>query len=616
MSKVWLSIILLMLFAVGIFLVSFKVSREIVYNEDDTCFDSLRVNAGGDDDITDIFCFSKEEDGQECHYMFMPSCANIDDFAISFYNADHIIIAFPEGERSYKNHSHVKGVEINKDYAVRFEDVNDNVLESGSIVFLQSENLPTAFIETQSMTMDEIDGDAKHNYREEGRILIIDEVGNINITDKLEYLKGHGNTSWEKDKKGYQFKFFRDRECLGLGKSEKWLLIANYDYISEEKNAFVYDMAKQVGLKGTPDFKYTDVYINGRYAGIYLLGGKIESGEDRLDIVSLEDKNNILLDGQHIEEDHSTELVHGEYLGYDIGGEPDDITGGYILERDTSTGTKFKEHASRFITERGDTYGIKEPNIATEKEAEYISEVFQRIEDGIYNGEDVSNLIDMESFADKFLLEEIVKNSASSSTSWYYYKDSDTVDSKLYAGPAWDYDKALGATGHRMADEETTLSFCDIHPDTSYLFYMLYSKNDNFRQMLKTEYLEQFRPYLEIAVSDGGVIDSIRDEYGKNNGMDAIRWDKDTFAYSENAERLKYFLNFRINLLDNIFIEGKKVCTVYYVDDKGYGHYIGVLEGEGMATMPDDRRWRDSETNEEIENDTPIIRDMKIEAFE
>ncbi|MBR2100530.1 MAG: hypothetical protein IJ927_04300, partial [Eubacterium sp.] len=41
-------------------------------------------------------------------------------------------------------------------------------------------------------------------------------------------------------------------------------------------------------------------------------------------------------------------------------------------------------------------------------------------------------------------LQEFFKNLDSSTTSTYFYKDSDSVDSKLYAGPAWDFDNALG----------------------------------------------------------------------------------------------------------------------------------------------------------------------------
>ena len=60
-------------------------------------------------------------------------------------------------------------------------------------------------------------------------------------------------------------------------------------------------------------------------------------------------------------------------------------------------------------------------------------------------GKTLEEYIDLESWAKKYLVEEIVKNFDGGISSQYFYKDSDAKgEPLLYAGPVWDYDGALG----------------------------------------------------------------------------------------------------------------------------------------------------------------------------
>ena len=610
MKKIWLSIALLCLFSITIFAISFKVRRDPVYSERDTFFDQLSLNAGGIESITDIFCYTYKDEGNEYHYMLMPSSSDMDNCVVKFLYADHISIAVSPGKfEKYKNGSVIKGLEAGGRYELRFEDAGNNILHEGILSIICADELPAVFIETASGSMDDINADKEH--RESGSVLITDENGKIDFSGKLEYIKGHGNTSWEMVKKAYQLKFKTEKEILGLGASKKWILSANYDYASEEKNALVYELAHYAGLAGTPSFRFTELYFNGQYQGLYLIGGKIESGRDRLDIADLEEMNKRINDDP-VDEDHETYLEPGKYLGYDLGGDPADITGGYILERDYSMMAKLLDHPSRFTTARGDTYGIKAPEIATQREAAYISSRFQELEDRIYNGETIDDIADQDSFADKYLLEELVKNSAAGSTSTYFYKDSDATDGRIYAGPAWDYDKALGATRQNLADDPSTFNFCTIHPDTSYLFYELYSQNTGFRELVAKKYRETFRLFLAEAIKDGGIIDSITAEYSRDNGMDAIKWSKPQTDYIVHAQWLKDFISERLKAADRVFLYGEKINIVEYTDEYDSLHIIGVIDGECLGKLPYEADWYDSLTGEEVALSTPIDRDMVL----
>ena len=50
----------------------------------------------------------------------------------------------------------------------------------------------------------------------------------------------------------------------------------------------------------------------------------------------------------------------------------------------------------------------------------------------------------MDSFAKKIIVEEFTANFDVRAGSQFMYKDADSVDSRLYAGPGWDYDLTYG----------------------------------------------------------------------------------------------------------------------------------------------------------------------------
>ena len=61
-----------------------------------------------------------------------------------------------------------------------------------------------------------------------------------------------------------------------------------------------------------------------------------------------------------------------------------------------------------------------------------------------YQGKKWSELLDADSAVKLYWTQELFKNLDSSTSSTYFYKDTDSKDSKLYAGPMWDMDKSFG----------------------------------------------------------------------------------------------------------------------------------------------------------------------------
>lgn len=61
-----------------------------------------------------------------------------------------------------------------------------------------------------------------------------------------------------------------------------------------------------------------------------------------------------------------------------------------------------------------------------------------------YQGKKWSDILDADSAVRYYWTQEYFKNMDSSTSSTYFYKDSDSIDSKLYAGPMWDMDNSIG----------------------------------------------------------------------------------------------------------------------------------------------------------------------------
>ncbi len=91
-------------------------------------------------------------------------------------------------------------------------------------------------------------------------------------------------------------------------------------------------------------------------------------------------------------------------------------------------------------------------------------------------------------------MQEISDRSASGATSSYFYKDSDIIDSRVYAGPVWDYDKCHGNAMNSDIDDPRHLTFLTAHPSGTSLFYDLYTKNTNYMELVRTEYINVLRP--------------------------------------------------------------------------------------------------------------------------
>lgn len=118
---------------------------------------------------------------------------------------------------------------------------------------------------------------------------------------------------------------------------------------------------------------------------------------------------------------------------------------------------------------------LKSPEYATEAQAKYISGYWQELEDALYSetgynslGKHYTEYIDIVSWAKQYLIQEWTSNWDAGLTSNFFYKD---VDSKLFAGPLWDFDTAIGNSEGR--DGINLKDPTNLHAKSRNLWYKL-----------------------------------------------------------------------------------------------------------------------------------------------
>lgn len=281
-------------------------------------------------------------------------------------------------------------------------------------------SVPTIEIETESKQTVE----SKDNYLN-GTMRI---VGTDNYKEGLYEgsirIKGRGNSTWKYEKKPYKIKLDRKSNVLGMDSSKDWVLLANHVDKTLIRNSVVFELAQRFNLQYTPDFVYVDVILNGEYLGNYTLCEQIKIGNGRVDINKLSKDDN-----------------YGEA-----------VTGGYLLEIDNH-----KDEDVWFESSLGLPIAIKGPEEITDPQKKYIINYINEFEAALnsdsfsYNGKRYDEYIDVDSFVNWYLVNEITKNVDSKGySSIYLYKDK---NGKLSIGPVWDYDRAFGNINYDGCDE-------------------------------------------------------------------------------------------------------------------------------------------------------------------
>lgn len=290
-----------------------------------------------------------------------------------------------------------------------------------------------------------------------GEFLTVSESGKIsNKLMTLSQIKGRGNSSWEASntlygKYAYNIKLDSKIDPLGMGatKAKSFCLLANNMDESLLRNVVTYQTALSANLIYTPHFKVADLYNNGEYLGSYLITEKVDVGTSKL------------VNGETVEDYHndssatgntvqSSFTYNGSTISYQyvdtgsIDNGVDYTQKSYLLEFDLKA--RAQAENCWFVTPQGQYIALKSPEDLNKEEMLFIIKKWLAAEDAVYNGNysTASTLMDLDSFANVYLIQEFTKNLDSCATSYYVYYDGRQSSPKWQATPIWDYDWALG----------------------------------------------------------------------------------------------------------------------------------------------------------------------------
>lgn len=386
-----------------------------------------------------------------------------------------------------------------------------------NVNILYSANVPSVAITTESASMENFK--VSKEIRETGTITIVDEEGNLTYSGELSEIRARGNMTFCLEKQPYQLKLKQPADLLEMGNAGTWLLLADFVDESGIRNVIALDMAKAAGMEYVPAWRAVDLYCNGTYWGSYLLTEKIEVKTNRMDIAD-----------------------------------------GFLLERDLAERWEQEEYG--FVTAEGDHYVQHYPESGRGMErAQRLIEAFEaavKQPDGRNPQTDVyyTEYIDLDSFAKKYVLEEVLLNYDAGATSAYYYIKADGT---IYAGPPWDYDSAMGnCFVTDLVQDPETLALGKQHAEGTSLYEYLWG-HDDFRQRVAEIYEADFRPFIEELLNGG--IDSYTEYFLASGFMNYVRWrysinpNKYYLSYANDLRYLKYFFDTREKFLDQLWLQ-------------------------------------------------------------
>lgn len=244
--------------------------------------------------------------------------------------------------------------------------------------------------------------------------IIIDGKGAFpSMTDSVK-VRGRGNTSWSSDpnaKNPYRLKFAEKVKPLGMTNGKNWVLLANKMPGSMLTNAYGMKIASLIGTPYPNNIIPVDLYVNGVYKGSYNLTEKVGLYN-----------NSVELDNEKV----ATLLELDDYY-------------------DEEEGQKFKSSYYNIPV------NIKEPDFGVDPtllNVTYIKYCFNKFAKAVYDGEGVTDYVDVDYLARYLLVSDLIFNKELFHPKSVFCYNVNLMEfergSKFIFGPIWDLDWGFG----------------------------------------------------------------------------------------------------------------------------------------------------------------------------
>ena len=362
--------------------------------------------------------------------------------------------------------------------------------------------------------------------------VILSAAGQYSFDETSARIRGRGNSTWlHFDKKPYRLKFDEKVDLLGMGANKDWVLLANAFDETMMRSYLAFSLGKEFGLEYTTEFQFVHLYLNSEYRGVYLIAEQIEEGNSRVDVNS-----------------SKTGEVDTGYLIEAIGNSTKEEEERYFLA-ETVDGNRLYPTQPEF------RFYIKSPDETecTDAQYEYIKNYVTEVNEAIFKKDwkRISSLVDVESAAKMFLVDQIMLNNDMGYCFYLYKKAGD----KLYFGPMWDYDQSCGGSswgGTTYKGWET---------GTTHTWYTTLIEIPEFKSLVQKIYNEHKTFIRNLPDFVDETVEENEEDFAKNNKRweelfgDPKKWRrlKELIAlttYEEHVDYLNTWLNNRVDWLE------------------------------------------------------------------
>ncbi len=296
-----------------------------------------------------------------------------------------------------------------------------------------------------------------------------------------------GNSTKLLKKQPFRIKFDKKKSVLGLEKNKSWVLLADYLDNSYIKNFTAFSLAKEFdNLDFTPTPNHVALIMNNQFKGLYLLCEQIDEKEGRAGV----EKTIVTASEYAVLAPEDKE----EAINIDVA---NDFP--FLVEMDRNAHLEGTTGIDNFYVNDFYPVEIKYPEsdercrTATQDKVydyinEYVSAVFESLKTGqtvdvSFRSQPVgfSDLVDVDSLIDYYLINEIMHNSDNAWGSIYLHKK---VGEKLKFGPVWDFDWSMSSVfdgGYNLSDIESAKKLTLMK--SSKIYSKVFSNKENYEAL-------------------------------------------------------------------------------------------------------------------------------------
>lgn len=356
-------------------------------------------------------------------------------------------------------------------------------------------------------------------------------------------IKLRGNSSKSSEKKSYTVKYEEKVSFMDMDSGKKWALLGNPFDKTMLRVGLAFEYARALEIPYVSQLRYCKLYLNDEYMGVYIAMEPISDGKGHIDV--------------------------------------DIDNGDAIFECDKDRIEEDKTYITAYPDIR---MQMNEPEEPTDEQAlefeDFLHDVYDAIESKDHT--EYEKLIDVDSFVNFYIFNEVVKDIDFGEFSTRYYRK----DGKLYAGPPWDMDLSMGNVSRIYDDPKyhrynNRLGYGNDSEDSAQElwatgnYYGLLMEDSYFHDLV-CERWQEVLPITKNLIEANDLGDSLMDRYleayeedilsnyGPENTGWSVWYQEGTYAdrslaidYDGNLDELRDWLERRIEWLDEEFNKGE-----------------------------------------------------------